>query len=201
MGVLGTKRRPRRKSARYWVDYLAPRAGKPYQLKVDTHFLKPRFATEVEEVAGIRSYSVGALFEQKLAATSSRNEASDLFDLAFMVTRLADPLNDGQVVRLQRFISDPRRLARRYRLLFDKDEALQATTTYDACRRDLKNAIASEIARRGIEGPQQRILTSEPIFQKILAYHQRRLAESTADRQPVRERSRTADRGYVSRFR
>ena len=150
-------------------------------------------------MAGVRSYSVGAPFEQKLAATSSRNEASDLFGLAVMVSRLADSLTDGQVPRLQKFISDPRRLARRYRRLFDKDEALQATTTYDSCSRDLKNAIASEIAQRGIEGPQQRILTSEPIFQKILAYHQRRLAESTADRQEVRDRSRMAGRGYVSR--
>ena len=113
MGVLETERKPRRKSARYLVDYLVPKADKPVHLKVDTHFLEPRFATAVEEVAGIRSYSVWALFEQKLAATSSRNEASDLFDLAFMVTRLADSLNDGQVLRLQRFIRDPRRLDRR----------------------------------------------------------------------------------------
>lgn len=197
MRMLGTKRKPHRKSARYWVDYLAPQAENPVQLKVDTHFLEKRFATDIQVVAGIRTYSVGALLEQKLAATSSRNEASDLFDLTFMVTRLADSLNDEQILRMRQFIGDPRRLDRRYRQLFDNDKALQVTTTYDACKKDLEDAIASEIAQRGIEYPQQRILTSDPVFREILAYHRRRLVTSPADHQAGLERPRTDDWEHV----
>lgn len=64
MRMLGTERKPHRKSARYWVDYLATRAEKPVQLRVDTHFLEKRFATHIQVVAGIRTYAVEALFEQ-----------------------------------------------------------------------------------------------------------------------------------------
>lgn len=193
----GTTRKPHRKSARYWVEYLAPQDEEPVRLKVDTHFLDKRFETDIQVVAGIRTYSVGALLEQKLAATSSRNQASDLFDLTFMITRLADSLNDEQVLRMRQFIGDPRRLDRRYRQLFDNDKALQVTTTYDACKKDLEDAIASEIAQRGIEYPQQRILTSDPIFRKILAYHRNRLVTSPADHQAGLERSRTGDWEHV----
>ncbi len=193
MRMPGTERRPHRKSARYWVDYQVTHGEKPVQLKVDAHFLDKRFTTDIQVVAGIRTYTVGALFEQKLAATGSRNEANDLFDLAFMVTRLADSLNDRQILRLQQFIGDPRRLDRRYRQLFHEEEALRRITTYNGCKRDIERAVASEIARRGIEQPQQRILISEPIFQKILAYHRRRLGESPGDHRAGRDRSRTDD--------
>lgn len=114
-----------------------------------------------------------------------------------MITRLADSLNDRQILRLQEFIGDPRRLDRRYRRLFEQDKSLQVTSTYNGCRRDIERAVASEIARRGIEQPQQRILISEPIFQKILAYHRSRLGESPGDQQARQGRSRTDDWEHI----
>ena len=186
MKLLGIIRKPHRKSARYWVDYLVPQDEEPVQLKVDTHFLDKRFATDVQVVAGIRTYSVSALFEQKLAATSRRNQATDLFDLTLMATRLASSLKDSQILRLQQFISDPRRLDRRYTRSFVNDRVLRGITTYDPCRTAIENAVASEVVRRVIEHPEQRTLTTEPIFRKILAYHRRRAGENSGS--PVHER-------------
>ena len=137
-----------------------------------------------------------ALFDQELAATSSRLEPRDLFDLSFIATRLLCSLNDSQVLRLRNFISDPRRLDRRYKQLFDRDEVLRAITTYKRCKKQVESAVASEVARRGIIHPEQRIRVSDPIFQKILAYHQRRHDESSGDQQVVRDRLRTDDRDY-----
>ena len=185
-----------RRSRRYWVEYSDPRGGKPVELKVDTHSAKKEFAAKVQVVAGILTYSVEALFDQKPAATSSRREPRDLFDLSFIATRLASSLNDSQVLRLRNFISNSTRLDRRYKQLFDRDEVLRASTTYKRCKKQVVSAVASEVARRGITHPEQRIRVSDPIFQKILAYHQRRLDKSSDGQPVVRDRSRTDDRDY-----
>ena len=187
---------PHRRSKRYWVEYSDPRAGKTVELKVDTHAAKKEFAAQIQVVSGIRNYSVEALFDQKLAATRSRREPRDLFDLSFIATRLGNSLNDSQVLSLRNFISNPRQLGRRYRESFDTDEVLQAITTCQRCRKQVERAVAGEVARRGIMHPEQRIRVSDPIFQKILAYHQRRFDNDSDDQKVVPDRFRTDDRDY-----
>ena len=185
-----------RRSSRYWVEYSDPRGGKTVELKVDTHAAKKEFVAQVQVVSGILTYSVEALFEQKLAATRSRREPRDLFDLSFIATRLGGSLNDSQILRLRNFISNPSQLGRRYKQSFDSDEVLRAITTYRRCTNQVARAVASEVARRGIIHPEQRIRVSDPIFQKILAYHQRRLDKGSDDQQVVPDRLRTDDRDY-----
>ena len=196
MEWIRTRSRPHRRSRRYWVEYSDPRGGQPVVLKVDTHAAKKEFAAQIQVVSGILTYSVEALFDQKLAATRSRREPRDLFDLSFIATRLGNSLNDSQVLSLRNFISDPRQLGRRYQQLFDTDEVLRAITTYRRCTNQVARAVASEVARRGIIHPEQRIRVSDPIFQKILAYHQRRFYKDSDDQKVVSDRLRTDDRDY-----
>lgn len=82
-------------------------------------------------IEGIRTYMLPALFDQKLAATSSRIEPRDLFDLAFVMERFGDSLRDDQIRRAEAFSQDLNRLEQRYKTKFEQDEILSGISTVD----------------------------------------------------------------------
>ena len=104
-----------------------PRAArrKDEFFKVNVRYAKPLRAEDIEVIGGIRSYKVPALFDQKLAATASRIEARDVFDLAFIVQQCGDNLRDDQIRRADAFTEDLDQLERRYKEALERDEVLR----------------------------------------------------------------------------
>lgn len=79
---------------RFRARYPTPRRSEDEFFKVNVRYANPLRA---EVIGGVRSYKVPVLFDQKLAATASRIEARDLFDLAFVMERYGDNLRDDQI--------------------------------------------------------------------------------------------------------
>lgn len=93
--------------------------------KVNVRYAKPLRAEDIEVIGGVRSYKVPVLFDQKLAATASRIEPRDLFDLAFILEQYGDSLRDDQIRRAEAFTEDFDRLEERYKERFERDEVLR----------------------------------------------------------------------------
>lgn len=96
--------------------------------KVNVRYKDPLRPEDIEFVDGVRTYKVPALFDQKLAATASRVEARDLFDLAFVMEHYGDSLQDDQIRRADTFTKDLDRLERRYKEPFEEDEVLKSVS-------------------------------------------------------------------------
>jgi len=96
--------------------------------KVNVRYKDPLRPEDIEFVDGVRTYKVPALFDQKLAASASRVEARDLFDLAFVMEHYGDSLQDDQIRRADTFTKDLDRLERRYKESFEEDEVLKSVS-------------------------------------------------------------------------
>ncbi len=83
LGQIERKDRPKRQ--RFRAPYPRLAGDKDRFFKVNVRHADHLRAEDIEVIGGIRSYKVPALFDQKLAATASRIEARDVFDLAFIV--------------------------------------------------------------------------------------------------------------------
>ncbi|MYC65173.1 MAG: nucleotidyl transferase AbiEii/AbiGii toxin family protein [Acidobacteriia bacterium] len=108
--------------------YPGPSGSKPRFFKVNVRYKDPLRPEDIEFVDGVRTYKVPALFDQKLAATASRVEARDLFDLAFVMEHFGDGLQDDQIRRADTFTKDLDRLERRYKESFEEDEVLKSVS-------------------------------------------------------------------------
>ena len=127
MGVnLGpAERRDRPKRQRFRAPYPRLEGDKDRFFKVNVRHADPLRTGDIEVIGGIRSYKVPVLFDQKLAATASRIEARDLFDLAFVMEEHGDSLRDDKIRSADAFTGDSDRLKRRYRKMFERDEVLR----------------------------------------------------------------------------
>lgn len=92
--------------------------------KVNVRQKTPPEAGSIEVINGIRTYKIPVLFDQKMAATGSRIEGRDVFDLAFVIQRYGDNLRDDRVRRADAFTENLDRLERRYKEVFERDEVL-----------------------------------------------------------------------------
>ena len=131
VGLGPVKRADWSRHQRFSADYPYPFEVKPGLLKVDVHFRHAPNSKHIELIEGIRTYKVPALFDQKLAATASRIEPRDLFDLAFVMERFGDSLRDDQIRRAEAFTQDLNRLEQRYKNRFEQDEILSGISTVD----------------------------------------------------------------------
>ena len=123
LGPVERRDRPRRQRFRAPYPRLAGDMDRFFKVNV-RHANPPRIG-DIEVIGGIRSYTVPVLFDQKLAAASSRIEARDLFDLAFVMQQYGDSLRDDQIRRADAFTEDLGWLERRYKKMFERDEVLR----------------------------------------------------------------------------
>lgn len=79
-------------------------------------------ADDVIEVAGVRTYRVSRLIEQKLNALEKRTAARDLYDVHFLARRYAGDFSPQARERLRELTSDMNRLEGRFRPAFEEDD-------------------------------------------------------------------------------
>ncbi|MCY4534495.1 MAG: nucleotidyl transferase AbiEii/AbiGii toxin family protein [Bryobacterales bacterium] len=108
LGQVERKDRPKRQ--RFRAPYPRLAGDKDRFFKVNARHADPLRTGDIEVIGGVRSYRVPVLFDQKLAATASRIEARDLFDLEFVMRHYGDSLRDDQIRRAGAFTEDLDRL-------------------------------------------------------------------------------------------
>lgn len=79
-------------------------------------------ADDVIQVAGVRTYRVSRLIEQKLNALENRTAARDLFDVHFLARQHAESFSSQSRERLRVLTADMNRLEGRFRPAFDEDD-------------------------------------------------------------------------------
>jgi predicted nucleotidyltransferase component of viral defense system len=79
-------------------------------------------ANDVIDVAGVRTYRVSRLIEQKINAFENRTAARDLFDVHFLARRHAEAFSSHARERLRELTSDINRLEGRFRPAFEEDD-------------------------------------------------------------------------------
>lgn len=79
-------------------------------------------ADDVTEIAGVRTYRVSRLIEQKLNALENRTAARDLYDVHFLARRYAADFSQQARERLRELTSDMNRLEGRFRPAFEEDD-------------------------------------------------------------------------------
>jgi predicted nucleotidyltransferase component of viral defense system len=116
---------------RYKVHYLNRATGQDTLLKVETSFRDHPTQEAIETVAGIKTYRIEYLFDQKLRAAQNRTEGRDLYDLAFLIEQFGNQLRDDQVQAVQQLAADPDQLLEQYQPLFQSDAALASLTSIE----------------------------------------------------------------------
>ena len=154
------ERRDRPMRQRFLADYPRPPGSRQRVFKVNVRYKDPPRAEDIEVVDGFRTYKVPALFDQKLAATSSRIEPRDLFDLAFAMERYGSSLRDDQIRRADAFTRDLDRLEDRYKTTFEQDEILRGISDVEDTVLRFSYATTDQKALRWGQVQEQRI----PIF-------------------------------------
>lgn len=133
---------------RYKLHYRAPASDQDTLLKVETSFRQPPATQDVEVVNGIRTYTIGVLFDSKMAAAENRTEARDLYDLAHLVSNYGDRLSPEQLSRVEVFSGDVDELAARYASSFAVDDVLRQRATVDDTVIALRVAAESYLERQ-----------------------------------------------------
>jgi predicted nucleotidyltransferase component of viral defense system len=116
---------------RYKIHYINKQTGEDTLLKIETSFRDIPQLETIETIAGIKTYSIKALFDQKLDAATNRAEARDLYDLAFLVKHFGSQLREEQIEAVQGFTENPDQLVEQYQATFQIDEALANLTTLE----------------------------------------------------------------------
>lgn len=132
-------------------------------------------AENVEVLDGIRTYKVGALFDQKLAAAASRIDPRDLFDLAFLMERYGTILSDTQIRRADDFTED---LERRYKNRFERDDVLRNLSSVDEVVLQFRYAITDQRDLRWPHLQEQRVPIPTGVLGRILAIQNRARGQS-----------------------
>lgn len=116
---------------RYKIHYLHQSSGQDILLKVETSFREQPKPKAIETIAGIKTYRIAYLLEQKLLAAQNRIAARDLFDIAFLIERFGSQLRNDQIESVRQFTADPDRLVEQYRLSFQAEAILSSLTTIE----------------------------------------------------------------------
>ena len=163
---------------RFLANYPRPLGSRQRVFKVNVRYKDPPRAEAVEVVDGFRTYKVPALFDQKLAATASRIEPRDLFDLAFAMERYGSSLRDDQIRRADAFTKDLNRLERRYKKTFEQDEILRGISDVEDTVLRFSYATTDQRARRWGQVQEQRIPISTDFLGRVFVAQSR--ARTTA---------------------
>ena len=131
IGLGPVKRADWPRHQRFSAAYPDPVMRDSATLKVDVRYWQAPKSRNVELIDGIRTYKVPVLFDQKLAATGSRIDPRDLFDLAFLMERYGDNLGNDQIRRAEAFTQGLNRLEKRYNASFEEDKILRGISTVD----------------------------------------------------------------------
>lgn len=158
------------KGQRYKAHYLNPEDHQDCLLKVELSFRTPPRSGDVHIVAGIRTYSLRALFDQKLRAANNRTKARDLFDLGFLAETYGDEFSTEQILRADDFSRDYERVADWYRLAFHEDRYLKDLTTADDRALVLRIAVVEQLGRRG-HSVQEQAVRGDSALPDMLASH------------------------------
>ena len=159
---------------RFLAPYLnSPGPNEAMFFKVNVRFRHRPRIEDIEVVEGIRTYSVPALFDQKLAAASSRVEPRDLFDLAFIAEHYGDSLGDDQIRRADALTEDLDRLERRYKVGFEADEVLRELSSIDEVLLRFRYATTDQIDRRWPKVQEQRIPIPNLVLGRVFTIQNR----------------------------
>ena len=158
------------KGRRFHVHYVNPANNADRLLKVELSFRTIPQENDIEVVDGIRTYKTPALFDQKMNAAEDRTKARDLYDLGFLAESYGDSFSTEQILRADRFSRRYKRLADRYRRVFQDDELLGDVTTADDRALALRIAIVEQMHHRGQPIIEQSI-SAERSLADVLALH------------------------------
>ena len=140
--------RPMWRGRRYRVHYVSPDSGKNRVLTVELSSRKRPRPKDVVVVDGIRTYTITALFDQKMNAAGDRTKGRDLFDLGFLAETYGDRLSSEQILRADEFSRDHEGLAARYRRAFQDGERLGDASTADDRALAFRIAVVEQLHRR-----------------------------------------------------
>ena len=119
-----------------------------------------------------------------MAATASRIEPRDLFDLAFILEQCGDSLRDDQVRRAEAFTEDLDRLERRYRKRFERDEVLRDISDVEDTVLRFRYATTDQRDRRWPQVQEQGIPIPREVFNRVYAIRGRLLRASRIGVEP-----------------
>ena len=158
------------KGQRFKVHYIDPDTGEDRLLRIEMSSRSEPDPDNIVVVAGIRTYRLPVLFDQKMEAASNRVKARDLFDIGFVVATHGDRLSSDQIERADSFSRDYEDLADRYRQAFEKDALLRGAVTADDRALALRIAVIEQLHRRGKAVIEQAVPGAQPLAD-VLARH------------------------------
>ena len=178
LGHVERKDRPKRQ--RFRAPYPRLAGDKDRFFKVNARHADPLRTGDIEVIGGVRSYRVPVLFDQKLAATASRIEARDLFDLAFVMRQYGDSLRDDQIRRADAFTEDLDRLEQRCKKMFEQDEVLSDISDVEDTVLRFRNATTGQRDLRWPQVQEQGLPIPREVLSRVYAIRSRlRMASGT----------------------
>jgi predicted nucleotidyltransferase component of viral defense system len=133
---------------RYKIHYLDPADGKDRLLKIETSFRQHPKAENIEVVNGIRTYSVGFMFDLKMDAAENRTQARDLYDLNHLLSIYGNQLSSAQIARAETFSKNIDELLTRYGESFSTDNVLNTHTTVDDTVLSFREAVEKQMQKQ-----------------------------------------------------
>ena len=182
LGPVERKDRPMRQ--RFRAPYPRRPGRKERFFKVNVRYKDPPRAGDIEVVDGFRTYKVPVLFDQKLAATASRIQPRDLFDLAFAMERYGSSLRDDQIRRADAFTRDLDRPEDRYMKEFEEDEILRRVADVEDTVLRFRYATTDQKALRWGQVQEQRIPISTDFLGRVFVAQSRARATSGDGTEP-----------------
>lgn len=178
-----------RVSQRFLAYYPPLPGGIERLFKVHVRHKTPPDEDDIEFINGIRSYKVPVLFDQKMDAASSRIEARDVFDLAFVMERYGESLRDDQIRRADSFTQDLDRLELRYKDAFERDDVLRGITDVEDSVLRFRYATTDQFSRRWPLIQEQRIPVPADFVEQVAAIRDRaRVVTEVPDFKPSADR-------------
>ncbi|MDE0103162.1 MAG: nucleotidyl transferase AbiEii/AbiGii toxin family protein [Bryobacterales bacterium] len=168
--IVSIRRRDGKSRQQFRARYRSRPDSSPETLKVDYHYRQPPKSRYTHVVAGILTYRVEVLFDQKMAAAENRVEARDLFDLAFLMGAYGDQMTDDQVRQTGAFLAVPETVEERYADPFIDDPIIREITTAKRTVVNLRGATARQRRVRWPHQMQQRIPVPLAVLGHALVY-------------------------------
>lgn len=155
-------------SIRYKVGFVDHR-HETQELQVDTRYRPRPVPGDIVIVDGIRTYRPDALYAQKLTARRNRNEARDLFDLAFLTKEFGDELSDKHIRKADAITIDIDRLEQDLTKLLRRDTVLARITTAEQTVLEFREAVEKQMRQRELTIPEQNVPITLPMSDEIAA--------------------------------
>jgi predicted nucleotidyltransferase component of viral defense system len=93
-------------------------------LKIETSFRKEPDAQDVIVSDGIKTYRIGTLIDQKIAALIGRTKARDLYDVAFLARTYRADFHPNAIQKLSEVMADIDAIESRFEEAFEDDDLL-----------------------------------------------------------------------------